>query len=146
MSKTRIVLSSNSKLVGEAANSRNAQFPWKWQRNSSISLPFSYFFLLFAFLPPLLFWLYFPLRFPVETRAMRRMRSNIHSDRPASVPRFFRSLDKFSFARLPCVVLSTKKAQSCDNFQVENRTFYVCVFIEETVVFQVVHTNTHTVH
>lgn len=87
--------------------------------------PFRIFFLLFAFFRPF-FWLCSPPPSPVETRAMRRMRSNIHSGCPASVPRrFFRSLGEFSFARLPCVVLSAKKAQSEDNFQVENRTFHV---------------------
>lgn len=65
-SKTRVELSSNSKLAGEAASSRSAQFSWKWQGNSSIPLPLSHFFPSFCLFPPFFFGFAFPFLLPLK--------------------------------------------------------------------------------
>lgn len=84
--------------------------------------PFS-FFVFFSSLClspfPLFFGFAFLFAFPLK-HATNAIEYPLRLSCFRSVPcRFFRSLDEFSFARLPCVVLSTKKAQSCDNFQVK---------------------------
>lgn len=105
-SETRIELSSNSKPTGEASSTPSAQFPWKWQRNSSNPLRLVFF--CSALLPP-----FFPLFFSEHARCDERDRiDHIHSACPVAILRFFRSFHEFSFARLPCAVWSAENSMS----------------------------------
>lgn len=140
-SKTWIELSSNSKPVGEVADSPSAQFPWKWQRNSRTPLCLSLSIFSAFFRPP------FPSFCLVGTRAMRRdatrTRSNgtmyIHSACPASVPPFL------SFGRrvficsitMCCFVREKKPAsERCPGppFPGGNRAVYVFLATKTVVI------------
>lgn len=112
----RVVDESNSTLVGEAAPEM-----LNFHGNGSETAAFSRHFFPSPFIFP-----HYTLPYRMYTRFIP-----LSSSTTPSPHHFFRSLDEFSFARLPRVLFCPrKKAVSGDHFRVETEQFSTCFYRE----------------